>query len=95
MCRRRKPAVERKVPREREHRCGLPFYLAARLCDLSVQEARFVTHLRSGLTPQEVAARMLISRHTGDTYARRAKRRLGASTIAQLIADLCEKQPTA
>ena len=70
------------------------FYLAARLCDLSVQEAKFVTHLRSGLTPKEAAARMIISRHTGDTYARRAKRRVGARTIAQLIADICGKTPT-
>ena len=73
-----------------DYRRVISFYRSARRTGLPVQEARLVTHLRSGLTPKEAATRMRISPNTGETYVRRARQRVGARTTIRLIADICE-----
>ncbi|NJQ00269.1 response regulator transcription factor [Streptomyces zingiberis] len=54
------------------------------LAPLSVRERQVLTGIAKGLTHDQVAYRLRISRHTVDTYVKRVRRKLGLGNKAEL-----------
>lgn len=52
---------------------------------LSRRERQVLTHMAHGLTYDEIAQHMTLSRHTVDTYIRRIRAKTGARNRMQLL----------
>jgi DNA-binding CsgD family transcriptional regulator len=70
------PDATRCISRSNDHR---------RLCNLSARETEVLTLLAQGVSIKQVSAILAISVKTVETYRYRLMRKLGASSLAQLV----------
>ena len=57
---------------------------SARACQLSPRQREVLRHFATGLTYDQIARRMGVTRHTVDTYLRRIRDKSGAGSGAEL-----------